>query len=63
MATRTIIDWFRQGRDVDAEMYKFSTYSGHADPARTLWFIEAVPELLVLAIDRSLRALGNGGIS
>ena len=63
MATRTIIDWFRQGRDIDAEMYKLSTYLGHADPAGTWWYIEAVPELLVLATDRGLRALGNGGIS
>ena len=63
MATRTIIDGFRQGRDVDAEMYKLSTYLGHADPAGTWWYIEAVPELLVLATDRGLRALGEGGAS
>ncbi len=29
MATRTILDWFRQGREVDAEMYKLSAYLGH----------------------------------
>ena len=31
-ATRTLLDWFRQGRDVDAEMYKLSAFLGHADP-------------------------------
>ena len=34
-ASRTILDWFRQGRDVDAEMYKLSAYLGHKDPAGT----------------------------
>ena len=63
MATVTILDWFRQGRDVDAEMYKLSAYLGHANPAGTWWYIEAVPELLALASERGLRTLGDGGAS
>ncbi len=63
MATRTILDWFRQGRDVDAEMYKLSAYLGHAKPAGTWWYIEAVPELLALASERGLRTLGDGDAS
>ena len=62
-ASRTILDWFRQGRDVDAEMYKLSAYLGHKDPAGTWWYIEAVPELLALASERGLRTLGDGGAS
>jgi len=34
-------------------MIKLTTYLGHANPAHTYWYIEAVPELLELA---SLRA-------
>ena len=63
MASRTILDWFRQGRDVDAEMYKLSAYLGHADPSGTYYYIEAVPELLALASERGLRTLGDGGAS
>jgi len=47
-ATRTLLDWFRQGLDVDAEMYKLSTVLGHSCPGGTYWYIEAVPELLAL---------------
>ena len=63
MASRTILDWFRQGRDVDAEMYKLSAYLGHAGPSGTYYYIEAVPELLALASERGLRTLGDGGVS
>ena len=63
MATRTVLDWFRQGRDVDAQMYKLSAYLGHANPAGTWWYIEAVPELLALASEGGLRTLGDGGAS
>lgn len=63
MASRTILDWFRQGRDVDAEMYKLSAYLGHAGPSYTYYYIEAVPELLALASERGLRTLGGGGAS
>ena len=52
-ATRTLLDWFRQGLDVDAEMYKLSAVLGHSCPGGTYWYIEAVPELLALASERS----------
>lgn len=52
-ATKTLLDWFRQGLDVDAEMYKLSTVLGHSCPSCTFWYIEAVPELLALASQRS----------
>ena len=59
-ATRTIIDWFRQGRHVDAEMYKLSAFLGHAGPDCTWWYIEAVPELLELARDRAGSSIRGG---
>ena len=60
LATKTIIDWFRQGRDVDAEMYKLSTFLGHAKPGGTHWYIEAVPELLALVSARSGQPFSEG---
>ncbi len=62
-ATKTIIDWFRAGRDPDREMYKLSTYLGHKDPAGTYWYIEAVPELLELASERAERCFTEGEAS
>ena len=52
-ATRTLLDRFRQGLDVDAEMYRLSAIPGHSCPGGTYWYLEAVPELLALASERS----------
>ena len=46
LATKTIIDWFRQGQDVDAGMYKLSAFLGHADPDCT--YCNAVHGITVL---------------
>jgi integrase len=54
-AVRTLVNWYRTGKDPSQEMIKLTTYLGHANPACTYWYIEAVPELLDLA---SLRAEG-----
>jgi len=58
-AVRTIIDWYRTGKDPAHEMIKLSTWLGHASPANTYWYIEAVPELLDLASRRSTESLGK----
>lgn len=62
-ATKTIIDWFRAGRDPDHEMYKLSTYLGHKDPTGTYWYVEAVPELLQLVSERAERSFTEGEAS
>lgn len=51
-AARTIIGWYRDGKDAGREMIKLSTYLGHSDPDNTYWYLEAVPELLELAAGR-----------
>jgi integrase/recombinase XerD len=51
-AARTMIDWYRTGKDPAREMIKLTTWLGHANPAHTYWYIEAVPELLELASAR-----------
>jgi integrase/recombinase XerD len=58
-AVRTLVNWYRTGKDPEREMIKLSTYLGHADPAHTYWYIEAVPELLELASRRAVRSLAQ----
>jgi integrase len=51
-AARTILGWYRTGKDPAREMIKLTTYLGHTKPENTYWYIEAVPELLELAARR-----------
>lgn len=48
-AVRTLIDWYRQGVDVQARMPSLSTYMGHVEPSETYWYLHAAPELMALA--------------
>ena len=52
-AAKTLVRWYSEGRDVARELPKLSTYLGHVHVADTYWYIEAVPELLGLAIERA----------
>lgn len=54
-AVRTMIDWYRKGKDPAREMIRLTTWLGHAGPEHTYWYIEAVPELLELAMARATR--------
>lgn len=58
-AVRTIMNWYRAGKDPAREMIKLTTYLGHADPVDTYWYIEAVPELLELASARAAASLAG----
>jgi hypothetical protein len=49
---RTVIAWYRDGRDVEQRLPLLSTYLGHVGPASTYWYLSAVPELLELAAQR-----------
>lgn len=52
-AVRTMVDWYRRGKDPAREMIRLTTYLGHSDPSNTYWYLEAVPELLDLAMARA----------
>ncbi|HEY2693052.1 MAG TPA: tyrosine-type recombinase/integrase [Streptosporangiaceae bacterium] len=54
----TMLDWYRDGRDVQARLPLLSTWPGHVDPKSTYWYLQAVPELLALAAGR-LEAAGG----
>jgi integrase len=52
LAVRTLLEWYRDGGDVQARMPLLSTWLGHVDPKSTYWYLQAVPELLALAASR-----------
>lgn len=51
-AVTTLLDWYHDGRDVQARLPLLSTWLGHVDPASTYWYLHAVPELLAHAAHR-----------
>lgn len=51
-AVATMLDWYRDGGDVQARLPLLSTYLGHVDPKHTYWYLQAAPELLALARQR-----------
>jgi len=55
----TLLDWYRDGGDVQARLPLLSTWLGHVDPKSTYWYLQAVPELLTLAAGRLERAFGE----
>jgi integrase len=51
-ATRRLVEWYRAGLNVDQLMPRLATYLGHVSTVETYWYIQAVPELLLLATNR-----------
>ena len=51
-AVATLLDWYRDGLDVQARLPLLSTYLGHITPASSYWYLTAAPELLALAAQR-----------
>jgi len=51
-ATRRLVEWYRAGLDVNRLMPRLATYLGHVSSVETYWYIQAVPELLLLATER-----------
>lgn len=51
-AVKTLLDWYRDGADVQGRLPALSAYLGHVHPSDTYWYLTAAPELLALAADR-----------
>lgn len=51
-AVNTVLDWYRDGGDVQARMPLLSTYLGHVGPSATYWYLSTAPELMALACAR-----------
>ena len=58
-ATATLLDWYRNGADVQARLPQLSTYLGHADPKSTYWYLTGTPQLLALAAARLERTFAD----
>ena len=54
----SLLEWYRSGEDVAAQMPALPGYLGHTTPEGTSWYISAVPELMQLA---AARAAGKEG--
>jgi integrase len=48
-AVLTLLDWYRQGVDVQPLLPLLSTYLGHTHPRHTFWYLTAAPELMAIA--------------
>ena len=51
-ATTTLLEAYRQGIDVDAQVAVLATYLGHVSPTSTYWYLSASPELLSVVSER-----------
>ena len=51
-AIRTLLDWYREGIDVEQRLPALSTYLGHACVRDTYWYLSACPELMQEAARR-----------
>lgn len=56
---KTLENWYRAEKDVEALLPVLSTYVGHAQPASTFWYMSITPELMALARRRRDRYLGG----
>jgi integrase len=51
-AVLTLLDWYRQGVEVQPLLPLLSTYLGHTHPRHTYWYLTAAPELMAIAAGR-----------
>lgn len=57
-AVRTLLDWYRAGVDVEANLPRLSTHLGHVGPVSTYWYLQAAPELFAVVAQRLDAVLG-----
>ena len=55
----TLVDWYRAEADVAARLPRLSSYLGHAAPEATYYYLQATPDLLMLAAERLERFEGR----
>jgi integrase len=60
-AVRRLMQWHRDGVDLDQRMLALSTYLGHTKITDTYWYLSAVPELMALAGDTFERFVARVG--
>lgn len=50
-AIQTMLQWYRNGEDVDRRLPVLSTYLGHVRISDTYWYLTACPELMGMAVN------------
>jgi integrase len=48
-AVNRLLQWYRDGEDIDRRIPELSTYLGHQCVANTYWYLTAIPELMAIA--------------
>jgi integrase len=48
-ASETLLQWYRNGEDVERRLPLLSTFLGHVHPSDTYWYLSLCPELMGLA--------------
>lgn len=61
-AVNTLLQWYREGKDIDENILTLVDVLGHTSLEKTYWYLEAVPELLALASAR-VRPLMGGDVA
>ena len=51
-ACRRLLEWYRQGDDVEHSIAALSTYLGHAKVTDTYWYLTGIPELLQVVANK-----------
>ena len=51
-ACRRLLQWYREGVDVEHAIASLSTYMGHVKVTDTYWYLTGIPDLLQVAADR-----------
>jgi integrase/recombinase XerD len=51
-AVQTLLDWYRNGADVERNLPILSTFLGHSHIENTYWYLTSTPELQGAACER-----------
>lgn len=51
-ALKTLLQWYRDGNEVERRLPVLSAYLGHTEVRNTYWYLSARPELMALARER-----------
>lgn len=61
-ATRKLLEWYRNGDDIDQKIQYLSAYLGHVQATDTYWYLSAVPELMEIVSSRFEKFVNRKGV-
>lgn len=61
-ASRRLLQWYREGVDVNRAIVFLSTYLGHVKVSDTYWYLTALPELFAIVGRRFEKSLSPDGL-